>query len=70
MVNEYIESDDPSAAIILNDRLKLNECFYYLKTILKKGGGRAVLEENMNNQSQKMERSYMPAEDDGGRAAE
>ena len=24
LVNQYIESDDPSAAIILNDRLKLN----------------------------------------------
>ena len=24
MVNDYIESEDPSAAIILNDRLKLN----------------------------------------------
>lgn len=43
MVDEYIETDDPSAALILNDRLKINECFYYFKNILKKGGGRQAL---------------------------
>ena len=48
-VTDYIESNDPSAAIILNDRLKLNECFYFFKTLLKKGGfsggggGKAIL---------------------------
>ena len=34
-VNEFIESSDPSAVIILNDRLKINECFYYMKHLLK-----------------------------------
>ena len=59
LVNQYIESDDPSATIILNDRLKLNECFYFLKNIIKKGGGRPALESLMN-ESQKMKKSYVP----------
>ena len=46
MVDEYVSTDDPSAAIILNDRLKINECFYYFKTLLQKGGGRPVLGNN------------------------
>ena len=38
MVEEYIKDEDPTAAIILTDRLKLNECFHYFKSLLKKGG--------------------------------
>lgn len=59
MVNEYIESEDPLAALVLNDRLKLNECFYYFKNMLKKGGGRPVLEERLMNESMKGERSIV-----------
>jgi kinesin family member 6/9 len=32
-VDNYIKTEDPSANIILNDRLKINECFYYFKTL-------------------------------------
>ena len=38
MVDDYVSSEDPSASIILNDRLKINECFYYFKALLQKGG--------------------------------
>lgn len=38
MVEEYIKDEDPMAAIILTDRLKINECFHHFKTMLKKGG--------------------------------
>jgi hypothetical protein len=38
MVDDYLKDEDPSAAIILTDRLKINECFYYIKSIVKKGG--------------------------------
>jgi hypothetical protein len=41
-VDQYIETEDPSAALVLSDRLKINECFYYLKTMLKSGGGRPI----------------------------
>ena len=34
-VTEFLESTDPSAVMILNDRLKINECFYYFKHLLK-----------------------------------
>ena len=56
MVDDYIETEDPSAALILSDRLKINECFYYFKNMLKKGGGRAVLEERsiVNNESKRL----------------
>ena len=36
-VDDYLESDDPSATLIFSDRLKINECFYYMKNIAKKG---------------------------------
>ena len=49
MINDFIDSDDPSATIILNDRLKINECLYYFKNMLKKGGGRPILEEKLIN---------------------
>jgi kinesin family protein 6/9 len=41
-VEEFIDNTDPSATIILADRLKINECFYYFKHIykdLEKKGG-------------------------------
>ncbi len=38
LVEDYVKDQDPAAAIILTDRLKVNECFYYLKTLLRKGG--------------------------------
>ena len=38
MVEEYIKDEDPMAAIILTDRLKINECFSHFKKLLKKGG--------------------------------
>ena len=44
MIDDYIDNDDPEAAIILNDRLKINQCFYYLKNIFKKGGARKALQ--------------------------
>lgn len=71
MVDDYIQSDDPLAAIILNDRLKLNECFYYFKNLLRKGGApRQALEERLDvhNESRKLERSFVPEDD--SRAAE
>ena len=43
MVDEFVAADDPSASIILNDRLKINECFYYFKSLLQRGGGKQVL---------------------------
>lgn len=42
-VDEFLNSKDPSSVLILNDRLKINECFFYLKHIynnqLKSGSG-------------------------------
>ena len=32
-VDNFIKNEDPSANIILTDRLKINECFYYFKTL-------------------------------------
>lgn len=44
-VKEYMDSDDPSKKIILKDQLRIQECFYYFKTLLKEarasGGGMA-----------------------------
>ena len=37
MVEDYIVSTDPSSTIILTDRLKINECFYHFRNILKNG---------------------------------
>lgn len=38
MVEEYIKDEDPLAAIILTDRLKINECFSHFKALMRKGG--------------------------------
>ena len=35
MVEEFIESTDPSKNIILADRLLINQCFYHFKHIFK-----------------------------------
>ena len=37
-VNQYLDDEDPAASLMMSDRLKINECFYYIKNILKKGG--------------------------------
>ena len=31
----FIKSNDPSDAVVVNDRLKLNQCFYHFKTLYK-----------------------------------
>jgi len=47
-VEEYIKNENPNENLILNDRLKINECFYHFKNLynnlLKKNG-------NNNNSS-------------------
>jgi len=35
MVTNFIKSDDPSASLVLPDRLMMNQCFYYFKTLYK-----------------------------------
>lgn len=35
MVSNFIKSDDPSATLILPDRLMINQCFYYFKNLYK-----------------------------------
>ena len=47
MVEEYIKDEDPLAAIILTDRLKINECFSYFKELMRKGGFSANLSTSM-----------------------
>ena len=55
---------------MMSDRLKINECFYYMKTILKKGGKALNLSNRMeNNNSANMEmakggRGGMSSEDE------
>jgi kinesin family protein 6/9 len=43
MVEEFIDSTDPSKNIILADRLMINQCFYHFKHLykdfMKKKGG-------------------------------
>jgi kinesin family protein 6/9 len=43
MVNNYIKSEDPNASMMLKDRLMINHCFYYFRSLyqqaVKKGGG-------------------------------
>jgi|JI6StandDraft_1071083.scaffolds.fasta_scaffold03897_3 hypothetical protein len=45
-----MDTDDPSVKIILNDRLKIQECFYYFKMICREaratGGGGGVVATN------------------------
>ena len=35
MVANFIKSDDPSASIVLPDRLLINQCFYHFKTLFQ-----------------------------------
>lgn len=34
-VERFIKSGDPSDTIVMNDRLKLSQCFYHFKTLYK-----------------------------------
>jgi hypothetical protein len=46
MVEDFVRNTDPSANIILSDRLMINQCFYHFKHIFKdaqkKGGNKAI----------------------------
>eukprot|EP00826_Nyctotherus_ovalis_P063340 TRINITY_DN9282_c0_g1_i10.p1 TRINITY_DN9282_c0_g1~~TRINITY_DN9282_c0_g1_i10.p1 ORF type:complete len:584 (+),score=206.55 TRINITY_DN9282_c0_g1_i10:821-2572(+) len=47
LVEEFISNKDPSATILLADKLKINQCFYHFKHIyldLKKRGGNGPVE--------------------------
>jgi len=35
MVEEFIESTDPSKTMVLPDRLMINQCFYHMKHVFK-----------------------------------
>lgn len=35
MVNNFIKTDDPSQTLVLPDRLMINHCFYYFRTLFK-----------------------------------
>jgi hypothetical protein len=59
MVEEYIKDEDPSAAIILTDRLKLNECFYHFKNLFNKGNfssnmSSSVVKQTISNENKVM----------------
>lgn len=47
MVNNFIKSEDPSATLVLPDRLMINHCFYYFRTLYhnaaKKQGGQLAI---------------------------
>jgi hypothetical protein len=46
MVKDFIDSSDPGKSLVLPDRLMINQCFYYFKTLYKtlekKRGGPGV----------------------------
>ena len=47
MVTHFIKSDDPSATLVLPDRLMINQCFYHFRNLYhqaasKKGGAIAL----------------------------
>ena len=46
MVLNFIKSDDPTATLVLPDRLMINQCFYHFRNLYqqarKKGGGGAL----------------------------
>ena len=48
MVTHFIKSDDPSATLVLPDRLMINQCFYHFRNLyhqaLQKKGGAVALE--------------------------
>lgn len=48
-VEKYISSEDPQEALIMDDRLKINECFYYFKTLVKRGGKPMLQSKMMEN---------------------
>ena len=45
MVTDFIKNEDPSATLVLPDRLMINQCFYHFRNLYaqaaKKGGGKA-----------------------------
>jgi kinesin family member 6/9 len=47
MVNNFIKSDDPAESLVLPDRLMINHCFYYFRTLyqgaVKKQGGQLAI---------------------------
>ena len=42
MVTNFIKSDDPSANIVLPDRLLISQCFYYFKSLYKQMESKAA----------------------------
>lgn len=56
MVEDFIESSDPSKTLMLSDRLMINQCFYHFKHLYKdmskkKGGGALTNGPNYGNAS-------------------
>ena len=48
MVKDFIDTNEPSKTLVLPDRLMINQCFYYFKSLYKnlekkKGGISATL---------------------------
>lgn len=48
MVEEFIDTTDPSKTLILSDRLMINQCFYHFKHLFKdmakkKGGAGGMI---------------------------
>lgn len=61
MVNNFIKSDDPDQAMVLPDRLMINQCFYYFRNLYKnvekkrgggKGGPAAIMPDMSASKSQ------------------
>ena len=48
MVQNFIKADDPTATLVLPDRLMINQCFYHFRNLYaqarKKGGGAGAIE--------------------------
>ena len=61
MVANFIKSDDPSASIVMPDRLMINQCFYHFKSLYQdlqskkggSGGGPKAIEASPSSASQK-----------------
>ena len=57
MVEEFIDTSDPTRNLVLADRLMINQCFYHFKHLYKdmnkkKGGGAGFSGPNFGNASQ------------------